>query len=315
MSSRRLVSMTVLVSVLGLVGSHARAAIPSPDGTYYGCYLKATGTLRIVDPSKQTCLPKLEVQVIWSQRGPQGAPGQSVLATPVSPGDLICPQGGTMFMVGWVETYACNGLPGPQGKSGPTGPSGLAGVQGPTGPTGPQGPAGVAGPAGPAGHPGGLVVMDAENNVLGAFIGVDQSRWPPVLQWTKNGHFYAADARLGAYDNMYGGDLIFSTTDCSPPSFVLVHGNADTDASGMVVADFNSPIALLLRRTNPATGRVLMIEPFDSGMATIRSRILDDGSCVTVPPTLPVGVFSVTISDSDLTTTAWPRPLTVQPAP
>src|SRR5689334_8944826 len=41
--------------------------------------------------------------------GPAGAPGQSVISTPLSPGDPNCRFGGTQFTSSTGTTYACNG--------------------------------------------------------------------------------------------------------------------------------------------------------------------------------------------------------------
>lgn len=85
-------------------------AIPDPDGKFYAVYQTPPpghGTaLNIIDPA--TGSPGAgEVEISWSQTGPQGPAG-------------------------------------PAGATGPAGPTGATGAQGPAGPVGPQGPPGPA---------------------------------------------------------------------------------------------------------------------------------------------------------------------------
>jgi hypothetical protein len=98
-----------------VLGATAVLASDAGDGIH-GCYLKNTGTLRVVDAG-QPCR-STELAVSWSQKGPAGPVG------PTGPGG---PQGAT----------------GPVGPSGPQGPLGPTGAQGPVGPRGEQGPAGA----------------------------------------------------------------------------------------------------------------------------------------------------------------------------
>jgi hypothetical protein len=42
-----------------------RASTPAADGTYYGCYQKDVGVLRVIDNAKQQCLAN-EVSVTWT---------------------------------------------------------------------------------------------------------------------------------------------------------------------------------------------------------------------------------------------------------
>jgi hypothetical protein len=119
----------ILVAALTLTGGVAYATIPDSSGVYTACLLKATGTVRLIDPSLPAsnplghCLPKVEQQITWNQTGQQGAQG---------------PIGAT----------------GPVGPVGPSGPQGDKGDTGPTGPAGPKGDTGDPGPAGPVGPPG-----------------------------------------------------------------------------------------------------------------------------------------------------------------
>jgi hypothetical protein len=103
-------------SACALAGGVAWAAIPGGDGTINGCYLKVTGTLRVIDTAKgQHCLSGLETPLSWSQQGPPGLPG-------------------------------AKGDTGPAGAKGDTGEPGSPGAKGDTGDTGPTGPQGPAGP-------------------------------------------------------------------------------------------------------------------------------------------------------------------------
>jgi len=63
-------------------------------------------------------------------QGGQGIDGVSVAALPLAPGNFECPQGGSIFTLDGVETYACSGIPGAQGDSGAPGPKGDTGSQG-----------------------------------------------------------------------------------------------------------------------------------------------------------------------------------------
>jgi len=85
-------------------------------------------------------------------RGSQGLPGESVAGESIAAGDEHCPEGGARFAMGGVETYACNGVPGPIGEAGPQGPKGDTGSAGATGSTGPRGATGPQGIQGLAGE-------------------------------------------------------------------------------------------------------------------------------------------------------------------
>jgi hypothetical protein len=105
----RFVMGVAVCSACALAGGVALAAIPGGDGTINGCYLKVTGSLRVIDPAKgQHCVSGLETPISWNQHG---APGPT----------------------------------GPKGDAGPTGPKGDTGAAGPQGPAGPAGPTGSAG--------------------------------------------------------------------------------------------------------------------------------------------------------------------------
>lgn len=111
----------ILCGAMAVVG-YAGAQGDPPSTVYTGCLITNSGQLHDVaigNSPVRTCPPN-EVQISWSQTGPQG---------PVGP-------------------------QGPQGPTGATGPVGPAGPKGDTGAIGPQGPAGPVGPAGPAGPKG-----------------------------------------------------------------------------------------------------------------------------------------------------------------
>ncbi len=127
-------------------------------------------------------------QGVEGSQGPQGEPGvagQSVTIEVLLAGDLVCPLGGTKFLVDGSESFACNGELGPQGAPGDSvvveslpvddpncltggtkftvasvdsfacnGAQGAAGSQGSQGEVGPQGPPGVKGDKGDAGDQG-----------------------------------------------------------------------------------------------------------------------------------------------------------------
>lgn len=114
--ARRLVRVAVLsVTLLGLAGGIAYATIPDSNHVYTACMLKATGTVRLIDPPlpnrdlRSHCTP-WEEQISWNQQGQQGNAG---------------PQGP-------------KGDPGLQGPKGDTGAQGPQGLKGDTGATGPQ---------------------------------------------------------------------------------------------------------------------------------------------------------------------------------
>jgi Collagen triple helix repeat (20 copies) len=138
------VSPALAVAVAALVlalGGVAWATIPDSGGVIHGCYSKAIGRLRVIDPSTPAHCTALESSIQWNQTGPQGPQGLK--------GDT--------------------GAQGPQGLKGDTGATGPQGLKGDTGAQGPQG---LTGPAGPAGS--GVTVSDANGVTLGRVIESDQ---------------------------------------------------------------------------------------------------------------------------------------------
>ena len=68
------VSVGVLVVALGGV---AVAAIPDSTGVIHGCYVKALGSLRVIDPGKGQRCAAFEAPIQWDQTGPQGPKGDT----------------------------------------------------------------------------------------------------------------------------------------------------------------------------------------------------------------------------------------------
>jgi hypothetical protein len=70
----------VLGVMLALAGGIAYATIPGDGGIYNACMLKATGTLRLIDPSLPSTnlmshCTSLETAISWNQKGQQGLTG------------------------------------------------------------------------------------------------------------------------------------------------------------------------------------------------------------------------------------------------
>ncbi len=157
-----------LLRAAALASSLATASVPSPDGTFTGCYKADGGSLRLIDTSTDSCRNG-ELQVTWNQN----APSSSIQATPLFVGDPNCPAGGTEFVWQGATTYACNGTPGATGPAGAQGPMGIpgpmgsAGVDGLPGLQGPAGPAGATGAQGPQG-PAGPIGLQGEKGDAGA---------------------------------------------------------------------------------------------------------------------------------------------------
>jgi hypothetical protein len=84
--SGRLGFSSVIALILALLlGTVALAAIPGAGGVITGCYTKMNGALRVIDTAAgQTCTNK-ELQLTWSQTGPQGATGATGATGPAGP--------------------------------------------------------------------------------------------------------------------------------------------------------------------------------------------------------------------------------------
>lgn len=121
-----------------LAGSVAWAAIPGDGGVYSACMLKNVGTVRLIDKSlppgnlMSHCKPAFEVEITWSNQGPQGL--QGIQGTKGDRGE--------------------QGIQGIQGPTGQAGASGADGQPGAAGPPGERGPAGQDGAPGAQGSPG-----------------------------------------------------------------------------------------------------------------------------------------------------------------
>jgi len=99
--------LSLVLSVLAVGVGSALAAIPNPgDGRYYGCMVKATGAVRLINFPKVGGCPKGQRLIDWGRTGPQGQAGA-------------------------------------EGPAGAEGQAGAAGAQGAQGPQGPAGPAGI----------------------------------------------------------------------------------------------------------------------------------------------------------------------------
>jgi hypothetical protein len=94
-----LLAIALLTPGLGPVSG----AIPNPaDGKFYGCMVRATGVVKLINYPKVSTCPKGQRLIDWGRTGPQGPAG---------------PQG-------------AQGLQGGQGDMGSQGNQGLQGVQG-----------------------------------------------------------------------------------------------------------------------------------------------------------------------------------------
>lgn len=72
---RRTIVLSVLVALVVAVGGLALGAIPGGDKTFFGCYSRNHGDLRLIDKEAgQTCT-KRESEVFWNQAGPAGPAG------------------------------------------------------------------------------------------------------------------------------------------------------------------------------------------------------------------------------------------------
>jgi hypothetical protein len=173
------VGATAFALVAG-VGAASFASLSSSSEEIRGCFLTATGHLRVVQAEEQCSA--LEQELVWSQagtqgpEGPAGAPGLvwrgefDTLET-YEAGDAVSFMGSAYIATAqtsgidpstspdWSLLAAAGaqgpqGIQGPQGLQGPQGPQGEPGRMGLTGPTGPQGPQGPQGPTGATGPQG-----------------------------------------------------------------------------------------------------------------------------------------------------------------
>lgn len=87
---RRLGLVTLAIFAVG--GGIAYATVPDSGGVFNACMLKATGTVRMVDPSapghsllSHPCNTTLETSISFNQRGQQGPPGPQGNTGPQGP--------------------------------------------------------------------------------------------------------------------------------------------------------------------------------------------------------------------------------------
>ena len=108
-----------------LVGGIAWAGIPGGDGVIHGCYQKAVGQLRVIDPDTGDCRPS-EIAITWNEQGAKGEKGQpgsagrdgldgldgtdvTVAPEPPSPN---CFAGGARLSAANGVVYVCSGFLG-----------------------------------------------------------------------------------------------------------------------------------------------------------------------------------------------------------
>ncbi|MGZ4358668.1 MAG: hypothetical protein ACXVZW_02680, partial [Gaiellaceae bacterium] len=164
-------------ALLFLAAGAAYSASRGENGVIHACMLKATGTIRLIDPSlgSKSLLGHctvLETGIGWSKEGPAGAPGpQGPAGSPGAKGDAGAP--GSAGPRGEKGDRGATGTPGADGISvtsvsvpvgDPTCPLGgtsffarasatyaCNGAPGAKGEKGDKGDAGETGPQGPAG--------------------------------------------------------------------------------------------------------------------------------------------------------------------
>jgi hypothetical protein len=170
MRTRTRIALAGLALGAALAGGVAWATIPADDSLYTACKLRATGTIRLIDPSGPTnsllshCT-SYETQISWNQKGQKGEPGT---AGANGTNGAAGPKGadGTNGAKGDAGAAGTNGTNGSDGKDGAKGETGSVGPQGPAGPQGPDGARGPVGPPGPAGSGGGsLASLDALDGI------------------------------------------------------------------------------------------------------------------------------------------------------
>ena len=120
------------VAIFAVIGGIAYAAIPDAGtGTYHACMLKSIGTIRIIDPSKQSCNATYETEITFNQKGSKGDPGgpgaqgaagangSSPTVTQVAAGHPQCPAGGAAITdAAGTTAYVCSGANGEDGADG-----------------------------------------------------------------------------------------------------------------------------------------------------------------------------------------------------
>jgi hypothetical protein len=146
MKTRTRIMLAGLALGAALAGGVAWATIPADTSVYTACKLKATGTIRLIDPfgpssSLLSRCTSLETQIAWSQNGQKGDPGPAGAR-------------GADGADGKDGLPGANGAAWVKGETGATGAAGAAGAKGDRGERGEKGEPGEQGATGPQGPPG-----------------------------------------------------------------------------------------------------------------------------------------------------------------
>jgi hypothetical protein len=166
----------VIPAALVASAAVASASVPASDGTFTGCYLRALGTIRLIDTavSAQKCLAGFETLVTWSRTGPQGPAG-----LPGAPGAAGVPGkdglNGTNVTAVAIHPGSdsrCGSLGGVEVSQDGVSVAVVCNIQGPPGPAGPPGPP--------------IILRDANGTALGPFY--------PNAQSMDLAFFYSATA-------------------------------------------------------------------------------------------------------------------------
>jgi hypothetical protein len=156
MKTRTRIMLAGLALGAALAGGVAWATIPADNSVFTACKLKATGTIRLIDPSGPSSsllsrCTSLETQIAWNQNGQKGDPGPAG-----APGvDGVDGKDGLPGATGPAGVKGETGAAGAPGIDGAKGERGEQGDPGAKGEKGEPGEQGATGPQGPPGTPGG----------------------------------------------------------------------------------------------------------------------------------------------------------------
>ena len=105
-AARYIVVGVIAFTIAGTGIVIAGGLIPAPDGTIWGCYVAATGALRLVSGPTE-CRPT-EVPIRWNQAGPTGATGATGPIGATGTTGAQGPQGpvGITFLSTWNSSTA-----------------------------------------------------------------------------------------------------------------------------------------------------------------------------------------------------------------
>jgi hypothetical protein len=191
------------IAVTGIASGAAlqsqTSGIPNARGVYSGCYVIASGTLRLV-PGRKGCRSG-ERRVTWNRSGRRG---------PVGP---VGPQGETGLQ-GPQGPPGERGAPGATGSAGPQGPAGPQGLAGATGAAGAQGPQGEPGPQGAQGAQG--IPGPADSQVLAAVSGTS-------ARGIGAGQTYSLSSTCPAGKKILGGGYTYSVSNGAQTNRVSVN--------------------------------------------------------------------------------------------